>query len=130
MSLQNLITTVLCSRCGLYPVPIGRQGDTGTKKCDKCKNELAVLRNRIKGRDAYRRKHPKHCKRCGVDVTHTGIRKRSEMCVDCGFIIRQKYFEKHDCIYCGKRTKTARTFFCSHTCRQKARYVVHGRKKK
>lgn len=126
MSLETLINVAKCPTCENM-VPVGRLRPEQPRKCDACKRQIAKIKNRIKCRNTYRKKHIKKCIRCGNDVTFTGG-WRKEVCQDCQMIIRDRY-RNQTCIYCDSPLSNITAKFCNNKCRNKTFIILNGRKK-
>jgi hypothetical protein len=115
-------------------VPLGRNGDTGTKKCTKCKNREQKENqkrwhdNNPGGRGSYKLKEFT-CIKCGKKYQG----RRKEICELCELIILDLYNEarNRDCIYCGTKItgREANAIFCSQSCRSKTSILALRRKK-
>ena len=112
MSLQHLQPQVPCSVCGKIMVPVGKMGDTGTKKCSQC---LYLERAAYHKRYYHTRHQFKElkCIRCGKKYQEkNGV----EICSICRMLAVDLYrvSQQQECIYCGKPSGSRK--FCSHNC--------------
>ena len=110
---------VPCSICGVVMVELGPMGDTGTKKCNHCKNQM-----RYQKRD---RKYYKHrtatCRRCGK--TYSDSQKK--ICSLCAMIVIDLYkaSQNRNCIYCDKYCGAKD--FCSRVCASNTANMARSR---
>lgn len=112
MSLQELASVVPCSVCKKQMVPLGKMGDTGKKKCGKCRYQERIEYQK----QYYSRTHRDvelECVRCGKKYQEkNGV----DICETCRMLAVDLFRESQEqsCIYCGKPSGTRK--FCSHNC--------------
>ena len=129
MSLETLVNTVPCSVCKLVQIPCGKMGDTGKKKCPKCKYQT----NKQYQAEYYRENKSKNrlkqmtCFKCGK--TYDG-RSKTETCEICEMVIVDlfNHSRMQECIYCGRPSGIRK--FCSHNCLVKTTKLHNKRKRK
>ena len=123
MSLLDLRQMAPCSVCRVEMVPLGKMGDTGNKKCQKCIGLLQ--RQRKKTNKRYYKLRVAICVRCGKEYTG-----RKEICALCQDIIVDWYNNtlNRDCIYCDK--PSGQKSYCSRLCISKTSILVKRRRAK
>lgn len=120
---------VPCSVCKDAMVELGPMGDTGTKKCPKCK----YLTRREYHIQYYKRtfKFQKtQCIRCGNKFESRNAGRKASTCETCQMLIVDLFraSQNQDCIFCGKPSGIRK--FCSHACLVNTTVLAKKRKMK
>ena len=127
MSLDIIQKPVVpCSICKIVMVELGKMGDTGKKKCNKCR-----YRERMQyQKDYYARTHQDvelECLRCGKSYQEkNGV----DICEICRMLAVDLFraSQEQECIYCGRPSDTRK--FCSHNCLVKTTKLAAKRERK